>query len=219
MKKNITDAQLTAASNVRSLFEEGGRFYHLLNLCHVPRWSIVPVIRPQSVAEHTFRVAVIANALTTRAVKSLVRIKKVWEGNKYDHQITGLIDDVTAYALTHDMAEGFTGDIPAPAKALLAPHIDEDYSRLTEGVIGPARIEKPVPIHPWVPYIVGIADTIEALTYIEQFGFEGEMKKRAIRGMRGRLYEATKEGGDEVERTAMMGIVDSVLGDMSRWGI
>lgn len=70
----------------------------------VPRWSIVQTIQKQSVAEHSFRVALIA----PRLLELL--------GGKTDLATVALL---TKAALLHDQFEAFTGDIPSPAKTPL----------------------------------------------------------------------------------------------------
>ncbi len=115
----------------------------LLALCHVPRWSIVPHSRAQSVAEHSFRVFVIALELRNRL--------------NYD---ADLIPNIMYWALIHDGPESRTGDIPASYK-----RDDDDYDsacpwyRFWHGSMD-ARVK----------YIVKLADRIEACTYIRRWG-------------------------------------------------
>lgn len=70
-------------------------------LSFVPRWTIVPTIRKQSVAEHSFQVAAITLVL-------LGLHKKGQEG------AFRLV--VLEKALRHDMSEAATGDEPSPSK-------------------------------------------------------------------------------------------------------
>lgn len=70
----------------------------LIRLCHVPRWVTVPMARPQSVAEHSFRVAIIA--LTIQ--RSMGKMAEM--------------SSVALAALVHERAEALTGDVPAPNK-------------------------------------------------------------------------------------------------------
>lgn len=69
-----------------------------LNLTYVPRWTIVPMMRHQSVAEHSFRVALIAQDLG-------------WRINRPSLSLSAAI-----CALSHDAEESVTGDIPSTAK-------------------------------------------------------------------------------------------------------
>ena len=65
----------------------------------IKRWTIVRMMREQSLAEHSFNVTMIARAIC----------KEI-----------GLDDtNVTKYALDHDLDEILTGDIPTPAKQRL----------------------------------------------------------------------------------------------------
>jgi 5'-deoxynucleotidase len=70
----------------------------LRDLAYVPRWSIVRVAKPQSVAEHSYYTAVYA-----LQIARLVR----WEANWLP---------LVEMALWHDVEECFTGDMPGPVK-------------------------------------------------------------------------------------------------------
>lgn len=65
----------------------------LLALSHVPRWVIVSTSRPQSVAEHSFRVAIILLEICKRIG-------------------VGCEQSTLQWALMHDGAESRTGDLP-----------------------------------------------------------------------------------------------------------
>lgn len=67
-------------------------------LSHVPRWTVVPTIRKQSVAEHTFNVLWITKYLRSQ-------LPSVYFDN-----------DILSSALSHDLDEAVTGDVPAPNK-------------------------------------------------------------------------------------------------------
>lgn len=75
-----------------------------LRLSYVPRWGIVPVLRPQSVAEHTYRVMVI--------VRYLAKVMNMSDS---------LTAKVVVEALEHDFEEHATGDTPSPAKKAHSP--------------------------------------------------------------------------------------------------
>lgn len=82
----------------------------------VPRWSIVRTLMPQSIAEHTFGVAMYANDIAIAV--------GVTDGIKLA---------VLQYALWHDVKdEIFTGDSPGPAKRALfeamGPESKERYN-------------------------------------------------------------------------------------------
>lgn len=76
----------------------------LLNLSNVPRWVICPRYKEQSVAEHCFNVAVIADHIASQV-----------DPEPYEFRYT-----VIAAALVHDMDEALTGDMPSSLKRGLA---------------------------------------------------------------------------------------------------
>lgn len=116
----------------------------------VNRWQIVKTIRQQSLAEHSFLVAV-----------TTARLCKAYKVGP------GVEAEALRYALTHDLAEVLTGDIATPVKRLLghsamsALHDFEarllwlpEYPLSATGVSGEAR------------HIVKLADMIEAVAFL-----------------------------------------------------
>jgi len=90
-----------------------------LNLSYVPRWVIVPMMRQQSVADHSFRVAVIVTELLARI----------------NHGRPDLIPypdfgAILYSALLHDEKEAVTGDTPAPRKPVEVP--DDAYDLIVK---------------------------------------------------------------------------------------
>jgi hypothetical protein len=73
----------------------------LRRLSIVPRWSVVPVLRRQSVAEHSFHVTALAVWLVTLHGRGS-------EGK--------FVLEVMQYAMTHDITEAGEGDAPSPSK-------------------------------------------------------------------------------------------------------
>lgn len=122
------------------------RLNDLLLLTYVPRWSIIPINRPESVAEHSFRVAVIAMEIAQRS--NLETYPVIYR------------------ALIHDAPECATGDLPSPIKRrlselrgvekLLCPWWDSG---------GPAR--------DIFDHIVKAADLIDLQTYLQRHGENG----------------------------------------------
>jgi hypothetical protein len=74
-----------------------------LRLSTVKRWTIVHTIRQQSVAEHSYNVAIIAEA-----------IARHW----FNVTDPARLYEVYRYALEHDREEGITGDVPTIVKDL-----------------------------------------------------------------------------------------------------
>lgn len=130
--------------------KETERLRNLYNLSHVKRWSIVPTTRTEHVAEHSFRVAVLSDFMADRLEG--VRLDRLW---------------LIRSALTHDLDECFTGDIPSPAKRILQRKDD---------VL--AMIEKEmIPTDDITPddkgrecFIVKIADLLDALWSVRMYG-------------------------------------------------
>lgn len=121
------------------------RLTDLLALSHVPRWAIVAHSRPQSVADHSFRVAVIYYELCQRLL------------------IPVSLDGLT-YALFHDGPEAHSGDISGPFKRRVRGDVVRAETELT-----PWLEEGPPPTLNHV-YLIKLADLIEAYTYITKYG-------------------------------------------------
>jgi len=116
-------------------------FMEHMRLSQVKRYPICHTNREQSVAEHTFGVLYIARELA---------------------RATGYIDvieAVTDYAITHDMDEIYTGDIPSGFKRRLRAEFP-GVTRVLDGEKPPKTIEG----------IVKMADYLEAMYYLREFG-------------------------------------------------
>lgn len=124
----------------------------LLALSIVPRWAIVPMSRPQSVGEHSFRVAVILLELCKRL------------GIKADH-------DALVWALTHDGPESRTGDIPSTVPRNLLTETELAACPWYRDIIGH------IPVR-W-RMMVKLADLIEAATYVAMWGNGAHARKVA----------------------------------------
>jgi len=77
-------------------------------LQHVPRWGIIRTIRQQSVAEHSYYVALYATYIAKKL--NLMDLDCQW---------------VTQAALVHDFEEMVSGDIPTPYKKYIGKVDDE----------------------------------------------------------------------------------------------
>ncbi len=87
----------------------------ILRASGVTRWHIVRTVRPQSLAEHTFDVTMIARAIA---------------------KIAGYDDaEITKAALLHDLDEVVVGDIPTPTKNR-AKDVGWDLNNLYKNVTG-----------------------------------------------------------------------------------
>ncbi|MEE8608607.1 MAG: HD domain-containing protein [Nitrospiraceae bacterium] len=120
-----------------------GRLNDLLLLTYVPRWSIIPINRPESVAEHSFRVAVIAMEIAQRS--NLETYPVIYR------------------ALIHDGPEAATGDIPSPMKRVLSDlRTAEGFACPWASARGPAR--------DIFDHIVKVADLIDLQIYLRRHG-------------------------------------------------
>jgi 5'-deoxynucleotidase YfbR-like HD superfamily hydrolase len=119
-----------------------GNFEERLSV--VPRWTIVRTIQKQSVAEHSFRVALIAGRL----------VRHFFSPAFYNEAR----NRVFHYALLHDQAEAFTGDIPTPAGRRINKKDLEDQfvSHYVDWVEPSETIEQ----------VVKVADYVEALIFL-----------------------------------------------------
>lgn len=124
-----------------------------LALTIVPRWTIVRTARLQSVAEHSFAVAIIA--------EQILRLNE--HLTVHEPGLTPLCrrERVLWHALTHDVDESVTGDIPRHAKKLVL------------------RPKREIPVLVAIPgepltlaelRVVKLADMMEAYTFIAMNG-------------------------------------------------
>jgi 5'-deoxynucleotidase YfbR-like HD superfamily hydrolase len=139
----------------------------LLALSHCVRWSVIPVSRAQTVADHSYRVMVIVTELLLR----IGLTGEFWEG------------PVLHWAMVHDGDESRTGDIQSSFKRI----IDEVEQAVTNDA--GARTVLPVAYQrtcPWYwkirehidsttfgPLIFGLvklADRIEMATWLTKYG-------------------------------------------------
>lgn len=121
------------------------RITDLLALSHVPRWCNVAISRPQSVADHTFRVSAIYLELCDRLHR--------------DPTLKGL-----TWANVHDGPEANTGDIPGDFKSQALGDLREAERKSTpwwSRDLEPTEQDK---------RLVKLADKIETYTYILKFG-------------------------------------------------
>ena len=118
----------------------------------VTRWHIVKTLRHQSVAEHSFLVAMIAMRLCD--------VLEVDEKTKHD---------VLAYALMHDLPEVYMGDLPTPIKRMMGDDLCDKIEDF-EGRITFSGMSCNTPHDSTVGLIVKIADMLEAVAFLETNG-------------------------------------------------
>lgn len=161
----------------------------LLALSHVPRWVIVPHLRPQSVAEHSHRVAVIYLELCARL------------------NLTATVEGLT-WAIMHDGPESRTGDIPAPFKRELDGKLAVGEQRVC-----PWLDNRDDSLGSTTYWLFQLADLIEAYTFIARWG-KGSHASRAELGLLEKLDQHIGYGPNHGE--AVRKLVDDILYDIER---
>jgi 5'-deoxynucleotidase len=151
-----------------------------LRACHVRRWHIVQTSREQTLAEHSFAVAVIAGTLAAS-----MRYKGLM------HHTLQL--KLLQHALAHDLIEVRTGDMPTPFKRFLekagGPGIVEKAEDLVDSDhTGAMRTVEGTEIET----IVKLADMIEAIYFLQDNGV-GAHAKTVLDGLRYNLSVAVNE--------------------------
>ncbi len=135
-----------------------------LRLCTISRWGMVNTSKHQSVAEHSFNVALIASELIWRMGRNLsIPAKR-------------LIKDTLAIAIQHDMMEVLVGDIPSPTKSLISAHCGDNWHHMMHDV-DPEEYAKCREGDPMLRAVVKCADYIEAIAFLDMYGVGGQSKK------------------------------------------
>lgn len=80
------------------------KLMEVFKLSHVPRWSIIDIVKSQSVSDHAYRVA----RITQWILRHLVE--------QYGVSFSQTSADIIVAALAHDDDEALTGDIPTTTK-------------------------------------------------------------------------------------------------------
>jgi len=119
------------------------------------RWQIVKVIRPQSIAEHSYQVAMIAH-----------QIIKLIEPNQYKRETIEL--EILRWALYHDTPEVMTGDIATPLKQYLKNQGTHGCIEELEGKVCPNFDEYRPPETSLVYKVVKLADILEAIKFLSE---------------------------------------------------
>lgn len=115
----------------------------------VMRWHIVKTRQKQSIAEHSFMVAMIANVFLDDLL-----------GETCD-EMDSLRAQLLQYALVHDLDEVITGDIPSPFKQLMTVDVED----LTGDILG-ERMSNMFGACEMIKDIVKLADVVEAKKFL-----------------------------------------------------
>jgi len=122
---------------------------YLLHLYNVPRWSVVPRMKEQSVAEHVFGVMAIVNHIEEALVQAGHHISAT-------HHLDALL-----LALDHDREEAILSDIPSPAKRALGLGSSKTDAFVENKFESPSDATCAT---------VALADQLEAFLWIKKWG-------------------------------------------------
>lgn len=162
------------------------KLHDLMRMGDVQRWHIVATARSQTVADHSMRVTAIG-----------MRIYEL----KYPMTSNCAGSELMCALLFHDAPEVLLGDTPAPSKERVAmcagmPSLYTDADRATMPTIPYSGTRLPLP--EWVSNIVGLADMIEASTWISDHG-SGEYARWVSAGCSSKMWDfANKTGMSEI---------------------
>jgi 5'-deoxynucleotidase len=124
----------------------------------VRRWHIVQTSREQTLAEHSFAVSVIAGSIAAKAR---------WSGLLHPEKKLMLLQ----YALSHDLIEVRTGDMPTPYKKYIQMvgglHILDKANELVD--FEQAAVDR-MAKGTEVEMFVKIADLVEAIFFLQDNG-------------------------------------------------
>lgn len=139
----------------------------LRRLSVVPRWTVIPTIRRQSVAEHVYQVQWLTLAL----------MSKTKSGVLTQVEITSAL----IWALMHEELEAVTGDLPSPTKS---PEYKQAMGELLDGVT--IVHEADFVTTQRVADLVKVADLLEAVLFLNE---EIAMGNKAVTSIRNERKE------------------------------
>jgi 5'-deoxynucleotidase YfbR-like HD superfamily hydrolase len=139
-----------------------------LRLYTINRWGMVEVSRHQSVAEHSYNVALIAEEIVKRIET---------------HRINTTARMAMVAAIRHDLIEVLTGDLPSPTKSGMAAHFGSDKFNLYLRSLDSEQYDEGVDSDPFIRCVVKCADYIEAIAYLDRYGV-GEHARKVRDGLR-----------------------------------
>lgn len=165
----------------------------LMRASSVQRWNMVATARSQSLAEHSFNVAIIA-----------CRIAEL-------SGLHELVPQVMVEAINHDLTEVITGDIPTPTKKALRD-AGVDLGRVFSSVRA-CNFSSDIDV---VHSIVKLADVIEGCWFISSFGV-GDHASSVEQSMVVDFFDAFidlrhRDDIDERIRTMARHVFDSLMG-------
>ena len=162
----------------------------LMDAQHTKRWSLVGTTVENTVATHSFNVAVLAMAIR-RQMRNTNHISE---------------SELCFFALMHDVKEVYTGDIPTPTKA-----------KMRASGFDPENFDPEVPDErqppPEMKAIIRLADLIDNYLFIAEHG-QGTRARSAAAEVSGRLGRAIGEAPSDLQQAAQW-VLDYVKGRKS----
>lgn len=155
----------------------------MLELSTINRWAIVDMFRPQSVADHTYRVWVL--------VQDLYEVMEDLNHNTFEKESTMM------WAMIHDVEEVYTGDIPSVLKDILEKLSPGITTKLKEHVLAeklPTVATRMRGIKGTLPdYYVKIADCVEAVLYARRYCTDLNRKAEVINYLDTKLEQVVED--------------------------
>jgi len=148
-------------------------------LASIPRWSVLPVIRRQYVAEHSYYVSLYVHELLAHPAYSYMDAE--WK-------LCAL-----RYALVHDVEESRMSDIPGPVKRMIK---DDDKLKSVERRVFEG-LDLPVPyVDDKIKKLVKAADLIDEYFYINiEMSYGNRIASRVHWQVKNRLESALIDAG------------------------
>lgn len=174
-----------------------------LRLTEISRWGIVATSRQQSVGEHSYRVTMIAQALYDYVFTV--------PHNSNDRHL------LTSFAMVHDIMEVLSGDLDAVFKLAVKSRYPDVFAdtignmatqRLDAGPLAAtvASLERSVK-GTFIEVIVKMADFLEALIYLDQYGTHS----RHMGNVRDTILEHLWARVEQFKRSSYYGV------DVAHW--
>lgn len=137
-------------------------FKDIMRAGHVYRWQIVRTLRKQSLAEHSFNVAMLSMGLAERIIPTGMQ-----DGYRYS---------IYNWALKHDIPEIVTGDISTPVKNKIKSIAGGNIIEKLEKEIFLDFIKVKNNVDGKIKFIVKLADIIDAIVFLKEEGLGSHAK-------------------------------------------
>lgn len=174
---------------------------HVLNILRsagTKRWTIVPMTRQQTLAEHHGLVASLALELAKAALDPEV-------GHVGRN---AFLLEVVSFALDHDLQEVVTGDLPTPGKTALGLVANAHFKDAEDAI----RVQMGLPVVPTctlTTHVLRAADNLEAIWYAGTHLCDG-VGLEALRDICIRTASAARVWPPRL-REAVRGVLETVL--------